>query len=362
MTAPRTTRWPLEPHSGAKHAILRRYLDAWIPILSLGKFPSIAYIDGFAGPGRYSTGEDGSPVLAVRAVLDQKVPITAALQFFFVEKDPERAADLRSILGELRAPSNLRTSVHNATFEETYASTIKPHLDRTKPPVFAFLDPFGYTGIPFDVVCDILRRPSAEVLITFMYEEINRFALVPHQAEHMDRLFGTSEWRAVPEAASAKERRAFFERLYARQLGKCARFVRSFEMKNKKDATDYFLFYATSHPLGLAKMKEAMWRVDPSGEFAFSDASDPNQAVLFSGEPDYEALGGVIHARFRGTGATVDEVEKFVLERTAFTASHYKRALKSLEGASPARVELVDAPAKRRAGTYPEKNQKLRFT
>ena len=45
MTAPKTTVWELEPHTRAKHAILRRYLQAWTPILSLGGFPQIAYID-----------------------------------------------------------------------------------------------------------------------------------------------------------------------------------------------------------------------------------------------------------------------------------------------------------------------------
>ena len=28
-------------------------------------------------------------------------------------------------------------------------------------------------------------------------------------------------------------------------------------------------------------MKEAMWKVDPLGEFSFSDATDPNQRILF---------------------------------------------------------------------------------
>lgn len=54
MPAPRTTLWPLEPHTRAKHEILRRYLEAWTAILSLGKFPTIAYVDGFAGPGAYA--------------------------------------------------------------------------------------------------------------------------------------------------------------------------------------------------------------------------------------------------------------------------------------------------------------------
>lgn len=362
-SAPRTTIWPLDPHTRAKHEILRHYLVAWIPILSLGKFPKLVYIDGFAGPGRYSKGEDGSPILAIKAVLAQRVAITAELTFFFVEKDADRSSVLESLVRELALPRNLTCTVLTSSFEEAYGSTIKPRLDRMpRAPVFAFLDPFGFTGIPFSMVKEILQRPSAEVLVTFMYEEINRFATAESQAVHMDQLFGTKEWRDIARLAGVSQRRAFFEELYARQLRGCTNFVRSFEMRNKKDATDYFLFYATSHPLGLAKMKEAMWRVDPSGDFSFSDATDPNQAVLFSGEPDHAALGEKIGANFRGTVATVEEVERFVLEQTAFTASHYKKALKSLETSSPPRIQPVDAPAKRRVGTYPDGGLRLRFT
>jgi three-Cys-motif partner protein len=44
--------WPLDPHTHAKHVILRSYLGAWFPILN--KYNGrIVYIDGFAGPGEY---------------------------------------------------------------------------------------------------------------------------------------------------------------------------------------------------------------------------------------------------------------------------------------------------------------------
>jgi len=33
-TAPREPIWPLEPHTKAKHELLRHYLGAWFPILS----------------------------------------------------------------------------------------------------------------------------------------------------------------------------------------------------------------------------------------------------------------------------------------------------------------------------------------
>jgi three-Cys-motif partner protein len=363
VTAPRTTIWQLDAHTRAKHEILRSYLGAWIPILSFGKFPILVYIDGFAGPGQYSKGEDGSPILAVKAVMGQKVPITAALRFSFVEKDARRAAHLRSLLDELKLPSNLSCAVLEMTFEAAYAGTLKPQLDgpAAGAPVFAFLDPFGFTGIPFDVVSDILRRPRAEVLVTFMYEEINRFATLEDQAGHMDRLFGTSDWGRIRACETVPERRRFFEALYAGQLNKCARFVRSFQMRNKNDATDYFLFYATNHPLGLAKMKEAMWRVDPTGEFAFSDATDPAQAIMFSEEPDYVLLSNVIHRRFLGKTHCVREIENFVIEQTAFTASHFKKALKALESAAPPRVEAVDPPPERKKNTYADPGLRLRF-
>lgn len=96
--------------------------------------------------------EDGSPILAIKAVLTQKVPITAELEFFFVEKEADRSAVLESLVRELALPRNLTYSVLTSPFEAAYRSTIKPRLDRIpRAPVFAFLDPFGYTGIPFSV-------------------------------------------------------------------------------------------------------------------------------------------------------------------------------------------------------------------
>jgi hypothetical protein len=50
-------------------------------------------------------------------------------------------------------------------------------------------------------------------------------------------------------------------------------------MRNKSNATDYFLFFATTSLLGMEKMKDAMWAVDPSGAYDFSDFTNPEQLV-----------------------------------------------------------------------------------
>ncbi|MFV2045518.1 MAG: three-Cys-motif partner protein TcmP, partial [Anaerolineales bacterium] len=65
---PDSTLWALEPHTTGKHKVLRGYLDAWFPILGTWS-GRILFIDGFAGPGEYRGGEQGSPQIALDALL-----------------------------------------------------------------------------------------------------------------------------------------------------------------------------------------------------------------------------------------------------------------------------------------------------
>jgi three-Cys-motif partner protein len=110
MAALRTTRWQLEPHTRAKHEILRRYLQAWMVILSQGRFPEILYIDGFAGPGEYIGGEAGSPIIALDTALSYRPPLQAKVHFLFVEKDPERADHLRQQIALRTIPATSTSS------------------------------------------------------------------------------------------------------------------------------------------------------------------------------------------------------------------------------------------------------------
>jgi three-Cys-motif partner protein len=52
---PKQTVWKLDRHSAAKHYLLRRYLQAWLPIMSSWQ-GRLVLIDGFAGSGIYERG------------------------------------------------------------------------------------------------------------------------------------------------------------------------------------------------------------------------------------------------------------------------------------------------------------------
>lgn len=357
MVAPKTTIWDLDPHTAAKHAILGRYLEAWIPILSQGNFPEIAYIDGFAGPGTYSKGEDGSPIIALKAMLSHASTLRAKCQFHFVELDKGRAAALsasvEAVLDQFPDRSRVSVFIYDKAFEQAYPEIRQKLTTSGSPPTFAFIDPFGWK-IPFEIVADIMKRPSSEVLINFMFEEINRFLSNDDQPDNFDVLFGCSDWRDCLTLSGTSRNQAL-RNLYARQLSEAghSRYVRYFEMKNKNNSTDYYLFFATNKLLGLKKMKYSMWMVDEFGAFSFSDATDPLQAVLFS-EPNFGILRKQILEQFAGKTVRVEALEAFVLEKTAFRESHYKRqVLKPLEEQVPPLVTVVAPKVGRRRGEYP---------
>ena len=211
------------------------------------------------------------------------------------------------------------------------------------------------------MVKSILAQASGEILLTFMYEEINRFIGHPEQPSNFNMLFGTDEWKKCVALTGARERSECLHGLYLRQLKSFAKHARSFQMRNAANNIDYFLFYATGSDLGLRKMKEAMWKVDKSGAFSFSDATDTRQSVLFGDKPDLGRLRHQILQRFRGKETTAGRVEEFVLTETAFCKTHCKSILKALEKSDPPGLMVPNPPPGRRQGTYARHNLRLKF-
>lgn len=362
MVAPKTVIWTLDPHTKAKHEILQRYLQAWTIILANGNYPEILYVDGFAGPGLYSEGESGSPILAIQAALSHKI-LSTKLNFLFIEKDVRRADHLQKLVDDMNLPPRFHVRVAKGLeFVEGFRRYTE-ELYRRNPgvPTFVFIDPFGWTGIPFEIIKSILSRPSSEVFVNFMYEEINRFISHEQQVKNFTDLFGTDAWQGCVRMQSARERNRFLHDLYVQQLRNLARakYVRSFEMSNSNNVTDYFLFFSTNSLLGLKKMKEAMWRIDESGDFRFSDATDPTQSVLFEPAPNLNVLEKLILRRFEGEKCSIEKIEHFILADTPFRETHYKKLLKKLEQSG--RIQVMDPSPLRRKGTFGDQKMIVLF-
>lgn len=215
MTKPRETLWDADPHTIAKHRILRGYLEAWFPILA-SVHGRIVYYDGFAGPGRYRRGEEGSPLIALSVARDHRADLDSELVFVFVEERKDRADYLQSELDCLSIPDNFVHEVKNEGFAPALGATLD-ELDKrglTIAPTFAFIDPFGIKGLPFRLVARLLARKRCEVLITFMTHAIQRF--VTELPEHVDDLVGVRG--AAARIATASNRVLESRKIYEESL------------------------------------------------------------------------------------------------------------------------------------------------
>ncbi len=80
-----------------------------------------------------------------------------------------------------------------------------------------------------------MRYQKSEVLVNFMYEEINRFLSVTEFAGHFDAQFGTPEWREAAKITDPIDRLFFIQDLYLKQLRTVAKYVRALLMVNKSN-------------------------------------------------------------------------------------------------------------------------------
>ena len=96
--------WKLEEHTEAKHRLYTRYLDAWWPIfLQQNWVARVTYLEAFSGPGEYEGGQPGSPIYALRSLLNHKQRSTMHVRrdrvtLIFMEKDEARAAHLEGLI------------------------------------------------------------------------------------------------------------------------------------------------------------------------------------------------------------------------------------------------------------------------
>lgn len=356
MTDVTDTLWEIEPHSLAKHKILQGYLGAWFTILG-SRFARIVYIDGFCGPGRYSGGEDGSPIIALQVAMSQRVIANSNVTFLFIDERPDRISHLEGILASIRTPKNFQIEYKVNEFENTLTELLDnlSHDGHQLAPTFAFIDPFGFKGAPFRLVQRLLENQSTEVFITIMIRDINRFVEHPNTSErqHIKKLLGATD-DEIDNVIISGDRVLAFRQLYQSKLHMCAKFVRFFEMRDMRNNVLYDLFFASHHPLGHTKMKEVFWKVDCQSGFMFSDRTDPNQPVLFELDPSAD-LSRVLVKKYKGTTQTTVKIFEYVENDTAFITSHAKRALLHLETNNEITVDPIKSDgSKRRKGSFPE--------
>jgi len=184
-----------------KHAIIDQYATPFASKTgSTSLDHRVAFIDGYAGPGRYEDGEEGSGAMLLRKAREV-APFPRRVECHFVEEDPTVAARLRAV-----AAAEGQGVAY--TIDDGDISMHLPKLLESAKgiPLFTYLDPCGLI-IPLDEVASIFQRPSGigapatEVLIN-LTAHLRRFGGIlnsPNPVEaslkRIDAVCGGNWWR-----------------------------------------------------------------------------------------------------------------------------------------------------------------------
>lgn len=128
------------------------------------------------------------------------------------------------------------------------------------------------------------------------------------------------------------------------------RYVFAFAMNDKPGKLNYHLVFAGQHPKGLEKMKEAMMRIDQTGNYSFADDSVGQELLQFNFN-DPETFAQKMHKKFLGQTLSCIEVCDYVLNETPYM--NPSNILKWLRGRDQIEVKWIGRHSKQ---GFPKEN------
>lgn len=152
-----------------KHGILHRYLPPFVSkVGSTSKDGIVYYLDGYAGPGIYNDGSEGSPALALHTA--EALKKIRRLQGICVESDTEDYSKLCSLFTNYPDWKAVNSKIEDCL--DNLLLGIKGF------PLFAFFDPFGL-AVPFEYLVNVLNNTPngpTEILLNFSLSGLRRNA------------------------------------------------------------------------------------------------------------------------------------------------------------------------------------------
>jgi three-Cys-motif partner protein len=289
-----------KPAAILKHSIMDQYVHPFVG--KTGRYSlnhRVAVIDGYAGEGRYESGDEASPALLIRKARSL-LSIDRRLESYFVESEPHSLAKLQQVIKAEAADLPV----------QLFPGSIEEHLDHLltlvkEIPLLAFLDPFGLM-IPFEHTEGVLAQrpkqgPATELLINFNGSGLRRVAgaLTSGKAyagreatlARMDETCGGDWWRQVwldhgDDKEKAEEAVVVgYAQLLSQRQG-CGWWTTP--VRNRAHHMPvYYLVFITRHRDGFSEFGEALSRGLGHWRKALHDTVDAD--TLFGDEAAFKA-------------------------------------------------------------------------
>jgi three-Cys-motif partner protein len=321
--------------SRVKRQIVTEYFDYYMRVMARnGK--TAGYVDLFAGPGVYGSGEESIPILICKQVVSDP-RLRTSVKLWFNEGDLENFEKLKA---NVSAVVGIDTLAH--------VPKITPHviseffgvrLSQMRTPSFVFADPCGYKGLSLRLIASALKpfgndcvfflnynRINMKIGYEVMNESINTF----FEAARADRIREEIRTTQSPQAREA----IILAAVTAALKNEAGAHSLTFGFRTREGGgTSHHLVYSTKNAKAQNQMKRIYTKAssdqaDGVGSLDYDPHdAEPRTLLLFG--PLVEVKDRLLQV-FAGQTVTFDEV--IVAETdTRFTDTAYRNALLELE-------------------------------
>ncbi len=281
-----------QEQSEAKARIVTKYFSAWARVI----MPSaqrnggkIAYIDLYAGPGRYKDGAASTPLLVLQTAINH-TKMSQMLVSYFNDAENKNIKTLEKEIRELPNIENLkyypiiRCGEIDDEAEQYFTQT-------QLIPAFSFVDPFGYKGLSLKIVKGVIKDWGCDCVFFFNYNRINAGITNNSVSGHIDALFSKARADKLRQTLPGRPPRfreaAILEALAQEIKDLGGQYVLPFTFKNSAGTrTSHKLIFVSKSFKGYEIMKDIMAKESstqdqgvPSFTYCPADASMP---LLFS--------------------------------------------------------------------------------
>ena len=329
--------------SSVKTAIVSKYFKQWAKVITgykkkRGGNTRIAYIDLFAGPGRYRDGAKSTPVYILEQAVEDPL-LRDSLVAMFNDKDEENCSSLARAINDIKGIKTLKYEPNIYT-KEVGEEMVKMFEGMSLIPTLFFIDPWGYKGLSLRLINSVLKDWACECLFFFNYNRINMGVGNPIVREHMNALFGEERGEVLGKRLkdlSPDERElTIVEEICQALIEMGGKYTLPFRFKNEKGTrTKHHLIFVSKHPLGYKIMKSVMANESSSHEqgvptFEYSPASK-RQPLLFEFARPLDDLEQMLLDKYAGQTLTMGEIYEQHNYGLPYIEKNYKTVLAKME-------------------------------
>lgn len=280
---------PFDEATKLKLEIFGECFREWLPVFIYNKAISKIFIyDFFAGAGKDSDGNQGSPLILLSEAKGQDCKICKALndkEIIFAFNDKNQFKELEKSINEFvenclitnckRENCQYSWHIGSYDFKDVFErQNVKNILKNKRYAKFILLDQFGFSQVDENVFKELTNAYKTDFIFFIASSFIDRFKEHPN----IKLYFDTS--KIDFKAKKPIERHELIANYFEKLIEQKEYYIHHFTIK--KGANFYGLIFGTSHTYGMEKFLKVCWKKDElSGESNENKYQDYPKGTLF---------------------------------------------------------------------------------